>query len=76
MVHVMMMVELEQPIRRDHQLVPKRVCVDTECPEGAKVMHGEHVYHFFCFKFLFKFNRRQKHFVYKLKSSLENVNFV
>lgn len=51
-VHVMMTVELELPIQKDHQLVPKRVCVDMECPEGAKVMHEEHVYHFYYFKFI------------------------
>lgn len=59
-VHVMMTVELGLPIRRDHQLVPKRVCVDTECPEGAKVMHGEHVYHFFCFNSI---NAKKKTFI-------------
>lgn len=61
-VHVMMMVALELPIRKDHQPALKRVCVDMECPEGAKVMHGEHVCHFCYFKF-FKTTRRQNHIV-------------
>ena len=50
-VHVMMTVEQELPIQRDHQLVPKRVCDSTGWPEGAKVMHVVRVYHFFYFKF-------------------------
>lgn len=52
-VHGMMMVEREQPIRRDHRPALKRVCVDMECPDGAKVMHGGRVYHFCCFKFFY-----------------------
>lgn len=56
-VHVTMMVELALPIRRDRRPALKRVCVDMECPEGAKVMHGGHVYRFCCFKISFEFDK-------------------
>lgn len=47
-----------QPVtQKARQRPPKRACDSTGWPEGARAMHVERVYHFFCFKF-FNFSAR------------------